>query len=152
MVLIDVTHTFPVSVSDAFTYITDLKNWSEYWPDFVRIQDPVNAHWSKPGDKVTIVIKFLNRERELNLILDEFQKEALVTYRSYQNSLPDTHHERHFKEIPGGIEYRLIVAYEPRKGMTGLFDRLFVKRAVERAVHKTVENLDKQLNPQRQQG
>ena len=29
MVRIEVSHTFPVSVAEAFAYITDMKNWPE---------------------------------------------------------------------------------------------------------------------------
>lgn len=145
MVHIETNYTFPVSVIEAFAYITNMSNWAEYWPDFVRIQDPANARWGKPGDEVTIVIKLLNRERTLNMKLEEFQADALVTYLSHQQGLPDARHERHFKAVPGGVEYRLVVDYEPRKGFRGLFDRLLVKRAVERALHKTVENLDRLL-------
>lgn len=143
MIRIEVTHIFPISLSEAFAYITDLKQWGAYWPDFVRIQDPANAQWSKPGNEVTIVIKLLNRERALNMKLEEFQKDKLVTYISHQQGLPDARHERHFKEIPEGFEYRLVVAFEPRKGLAGLFDRLYVRRAIVRAMHKTIENLDR---------
>ena len=57
MIYVETIHAFPVPVSDAFAYITDIKNWAAYWPDFVRIQDPANAHWGQPGDEVTIVLK-----------------------------------------------------------------------------------------------
>lgn len=142
MVRIEVSHTFPVSVAEAFTYITDLKNWPEYWPDFVRFENRKKAGWSNPGDKVTIVINLLNRERALNMELKEFQKDARVAYMSYQQGLPDVRHERHFKAVSGGCEYRLVVEYEPRPGFAGLFDRLLVKRSVERAMRKTVQTLD----------
>jgi len=148
MIRIEANHTFPVSVSKAFAYITDIKNWAAYWPDFVRIQDPVNARWGQPGDSITIVIKLLNRERALNMKLEEFQKDTLVTYRSHQTGLPDARHERHFRAIPGGFEYRLVVAFEPRPGVTGLIDRFLVKRAIARALRKTIENLDPVLREQ----
>ena len=143
MVRIEVSHTFPISVAKAFTYITDMKNWHEYWPDFIRIESPDRASWSKPSDKVTIVIKLLNRERALHMELKEFQQDTRVVYVSHQHGLPDVRHERHFKAIRAGCEYRLIVEYEPRQGFTGLFDRLLVKRSVERAMQKTVQNLDR---------
>jgi len=63
MIRIEVSHTFPVPVSEAFTYITDMRNWPAYWPDFIRIENLSEAKWSKPGDKSTVVIKLLNRER-----------------------------------------------------------------------------------------
>jgi polyketide cyclase/dehydrase/lipid transport protein len=143
MVHIEVRHTFPVSANEAFAYILDMTNWSEYWPDFVRIANPSEAAWSNPGDKVTVVIKFLNRERALNMELKEFQKNMRVTYISRQDGLPDAYHERHFKTIPVGCEYRLVVEYQPRQGFIGLFDKLLVRGSVERAMRKLVQNLDR---------
>ena len=64
MLRIEVTHTFDVSVTEAFAYITDMKNWPEYWPDFIRIENPAAAGWSSPGDRATVVIKLLTRERD----------------------------------------------------------------------------------------
>jgi hypothetical protein len=149
MVRIEVSHTFPVSVAEAFAYITSMQNWPAYWPDFIRIENPSEARWKNPGNKVTIVIKLLNRERALNMELKEFQENARVSYISRQQGLPDVRHERLFKTVPGGCEYRLIVEYEPRRGFAGLFDRLLVKRSVERAMHKTVQNLESVLQSRR---
>ena len=52
-VRVEVSHTFPVSVGLAFGYITALKNWPEYWPKFIRFEDPAGARFAKPGDRVT---------------------------------------------------------------------------------------------------
>jgi hypothetical protein len=142
MVRVEVRHTFPISVADAFAYITDIHNWPEYWPDFVRIENPSAAKWSSPGDHATVVIKLLNRERALNMELKEFIRDARVTYVSKQRGLPDVRHERHFLDAPAGCLYSLVVEYEPRPGLAGLFDRLLVKRSVEQAMRKTVLNLD----------
>jgi hypothetical protein len=142
VIQIEETHIYPVPLSEGFAYITDVKNWGDYWPDFVRINDPARARWSKPGDSINLVLRLLNRERELGMVLEEFKPEALVTYVSRQPGLPDAHHERHFRAVPKGFEYRLVVNYAPRSGLAGLFDRSLVRRAVTRAVHKTVENLD----------
>jgi hypothetical protein len=149
MVRIEMIHTFPINVGEAFSYITDVKNWPEYWPDFIRIENPSEARWSNPSDKATVVIKLLNRERALNMEMKKFQKDALVTYVSRQEGLPDVHHERHFKAIPTGCEYRLVVEYQPRQGIAGLFDSLLVKRSVERAMRKTVQNLDRVFQQRR---
>jgi hypothetical protein len=114
MLRIEVAHTFDVSVAEAFAYITDMKNWPEYWPDFIRIDNPAAAGWSNPGDRATVVIKLLNRERALNMELKAFQKDACVTYVSRQRGLPDVRHERRFEAARNGCVYRLIVEYEPR--------------------------------------
>ena len=47
-----------------------------------------------------------------------------------------------FSRCPRGFEYRLVVSYAPRTGFVGLFDRSVVRRAVTRALHKTIQNLD----------
>jgi hypothetical protein len=88
MLRIEVTHTFDVSVAEAFAYITDMKNWPEYWPDFILIDNPAAARWSNPGDKATVVIKLLNRERALNMELTAFHKDASVTYVSGSEGYP----------------------------------------------------------------
>ena len=139
---IDITHTFHVPVGEAFAYITDTGNWAKYWPDFVRINDPANARWGQPGDRITVVLKLLGRERELNMELENFQRDTVVTYRSHQRGLPDARHERHFETLSEGTEYRLVVEFEARPRLAGLFDRLIVRRAVTRAMHKTIDNLD----------
>ena len=54
MLRIEVTHTFDVSVAEALAHITDMKNWPEYWPDFIRIENPAAAVWSNPGDRATV--------------------------------------------------------------------------------------------------
>ena len=143
MVRIEVSHTFPGSVAKAFAYITSMQNWPAYWPDFIRIENPSEARWSYPGNKVTIVIKLLNRERALHMTLGEFQENARVTYISRQRGLPDVRHERHFTASPGGCVYHLIVEYAPRPGFAGLFDRLFLKRSVGQAMRRTVHNLER---------
>ena len=148
MLRIEVTHTFDVSVAEAFAYITEMKNWPEYWPDFIRIENPA-AGWSNPGDRATVVINLLNRECALNLELKAFQKDACVTYVSRQRGLPDVRHERHFEAARDGCVYRLIVEYEPRTGLVGLFDRTLVRRSVEQAMRRTMQNLDRLVHKRR---
>jgi hypothetical protein len=146
MIQVDMVHVYPVPLSEGFAYVTGVKNWGSYWPDFVRIEDPTNARWGKSGDRLTLVLRLLNRERALSMTLEEFEPDALVTYSSSQSGLPDAHHERHFRAVQGGFKYRLVVNYEPRPGLAGLFDRSLVRRAVTRAVSKTIRNLDAIFN------
>jgi hypothetical protein len=140
---VELTHVFPVPVSEAFAYITDIKNWPEYWPDFVRLENQTTAKWADPGDEVTMVIMLLNRERSLHMRLGEFKSNERVAYTSQQPGLPDIYHERHFKTTPAGCEYRLAVEYEPRPGLTWLFDRFILNGSFKNALQKTVDNLDK---------
>jgi hypothetical protein len=149
MTRVELTHTFPVSVGVAFAYITDTKNWNEFFPNFVRLHDPAHAKWDTPGDKVTVVIRLLGREVQVNMTLEQYQKDDRVTYVSRQQGLPDASHERYFRGVPGGFEFRPVVAFEPRSGLAGLFDRLLVKRAVEGALRKTIENLESAFMRQR---
>ncbi len=142
---IEVIQTFGVSVAEAFAYITDMKNWPEYWPGFVRLDNAAAATWSSPGDKATVVIELLNRERALNLELEAFRKDEYVTYVSRQRGLQDVHHERHFEAASGGCRYLLVVDYEPRRGLAGLYDRTILRRAVERALRQTTRTLSRLL-------
>ena len=149
MTRVELTHIFPVSHIDAFTYITDPRNWNEFFPNFVRLHDPAHARWNSPGDEVTVVIRLLGREVEVNMTLQQIEKDTRVTYVSRQQGLPNASHERHFKAVPEGFEFRPVVVLEPRTGLTGLFDRLVVKRAVAGALRKTIENLESVFKQQR---
>jgi hypothetical protein len=149
MIRVELTHTFPVSHSDAFAYITNTRNWKEFFPNFVRLHDSTHAKWNAPGDEVTVVIRLLSRDVEVHMTLHQFQKDTRVTYVSRQQGLPDASHERHFKAVPEGFEFRPVVVFEPRSGLAGLFDRLLVKRAVRGALRKTIENLELVFRQQR---
>jgi hypothetical protein len=60
-----------------------------------------------------------------------------------EDGLPDARHERHFAPTDGGFRYRLVVEYAPRPGVKGLYDRLLVRRGVDRALRRTIENLER---------
>jgi hypothetical protein len=149
MIRVELTHTFPISVGDGFAYITDTKNWNAFFPNFVRLDDAASAKWDTPGDKVAVVIRLLGREVQVNMTLEQYQKDNRITYVSRQRGLPDASHERHFRSVPGGFEFRPVIAFEPRSGLAGLLDRLVVGRAVAGALTKTVENLESAFVRQR---
>jgi hypothetical protein len=134
---------FPVTPSDGFAYITDPANWPEYWPGLVRI-DP-ESQWRRPGDRATLVLRMLGREVELEMTLLTIEPDRLVEYTSRQAGLPDARHWRHFGEIDGELDYRVVVEYEPRRGWRGLFDRLALRRATARALRETIANLRRRL-------
>lgn len=144
---IEVGQTYPVSVSRAFSYITDIASWPDYWPDFVRIEADGPLRWEQPGDRVTVVIRMLNRERALKMELESFEKDAHVTYSSAQQGLPLMHHERHFEAHPAGCEYRLVVSYMPRSGVRGIFDRTLLRRSVAGKLRQALATLEGQLVP-----
>jgi hypothetical protein len=133
--------TFPVSAEDAFDYITDLDNWPHYWPGFVRFEDRERSHWGIPGGMVTPVIQLLGREVPLHITLQEFERGRIVRYISQQPGLADAYHERHFSAVPEGCSYRAVVCSQPRWKWLGVYDRLLVRRAVKRTLHRTMANL-----------
>ena len=81
------------------------------------------------------------------MTLRELVPNRLVAYDSLQAGLPDAHHERHFLPVDGGFAYRIVVAYEPRKGPRGLLDRTVIRRGIDRAVRETMLNLERVLEP-----
>jgi Polyketide cyclase / dehydrase and lipid transport len=144
VIRVETTSVFSVPQPRGFAFITNVMNWPRYWPNFVRIEHDGVVHWSAPGDRITVVQRFLGREVTLRLQLDEFRPN-LIRYRSQQHGLPELAHERHFVELANGFEYRLVVVYAPHAGWRGLFDRVIFKRGVKRALGQTVHNLQAQL-------
>jgi Polyketide cyclase / dehydrase and lipid transport len=136
-------HHFAVPVETGFAFITDMANWPGYWPGFVRIES--SSRWSAPGDEARIVVRLIGRNVELRMTLRHFEENQLVEYESIQSGMPDAHHERHFVPANGGFLYRLVVEYEPRSGLRGLYDRLLLRRGVERALRQTVANVEATL-------
>jgi hypothetical protein len=145
MIRIEHQEHFAVSVETGFAFITDLANWPAYWPGFVGIE--AGSRWTAPGDEARIVVELLGRETELRLTMRRFEANRLVEYESVQRGLPDARHERHFTAAGSdGFDYRLVVEYEPRGGVRGVYDRLVVRRGVERALRRTTANLHAALS------
>ena len=143
MIRIEYEHRFAIPVEAGFAFITDIGNWHSYWPGFVRI-DP-GSRWGAPGDEARIVVRLLGRNVELHMRLRRFEENRLVVYESTQSGAPDARHERHFVPADDGFLYRIVVEYEPRGGLVGLYDRLVLRRGVERALRQTVANLEAAL-------
>jgi hypothetical protein len=144
VIRIEREHYFATSVEAGFEFITDMANWPAYWPGFVRVE--AGSQWSAPGDEARIVIRLLGRNVELRMTLGRFEENRLVEYESTQSGAPDAHHERRFTPADGGFLYQIVVEYEPRAGLRGLYDRLLLRRGVERALGRTVANLDAALS------
>lgn len=140
---IEVDRRLPVSVKDGFDYITDPGNWPEYWPRLVRITSA--GRWREPGDRASLVLRMLRRDVELEMELVRFEPYRLVEYTSQQRGLPAARHRRHFEEADDELAYRIGVEYEPRPGWRSLFDRLVVRRAIERTVDETIANLERRF-------
>jgi hypothetical protein len=143
VVRVEATHRYAVPVDRGFAFITDTANWPEYWPSFVRLEP--GSQWGAPGDTARLVTRLLGRERELEMTLTGFEPNRLVTYTSRQPGLPDARHERHFEPNEDGFVYRLVVEYEPRSGITGIYDRLVLGRGIRRAFRSTFDALERVL-------
>ena len=131
---------FAVPVEYGFDYITDVGNWPTYWPGLLEIVEP-EPSWSRPGDEMHVVMRFLSGPVEVAMTLEEFRPPERVVYRSAQSGLPAARHERHFRADDGGFEYRLVVEIEPRRGIAGLLDRTLVAWGVRRTLRRTLANL-----------
>lgn len=140
---VEATHRYDVPVERGFAFITDTANWSKFWPGYVRLEE--GSRWGASGDTARLVTRLFGRERELTMTIRAFEPDRLVTYTSTQPGLPDAHHERHFEPDGDGFVYRLIVEYEPRSGIVGVFDRVLLRRAVQRAFQRTFVALEEEL-------
>jgi uncharacterized protein YndB with AHSA1/START domain len=140
-VRIELETRFDVSLHTGFDFITDPANWPRYWPGLIRIEP--NSRWHEPGDQARLVLRLLGRPVELEMTLRQFAPYRLVEYTSVQRGLPDAHHERHFEDADSELGYRIVVSYEPRPGWRRTFDRVVVRRAIERAMRETIANLER---------
>jgi hypothetical protein len=140
---IEAAHRYDVPVERGFAFITNTANWAKFWPGYVRLEE--GSRWGSPGDTARLMTRLLGRERELTMTITGFEPNRLVTYVSTQPGLPDASHERRFEPDGEGFVYRLVVEYEPRGGMAGLFDRLLLGRGIRRAFHSTFMALEREL-------
>ena len=132
-------HLFAVPVVTGFGYITEVANWPVYWPGIVRVEP--GGRWAEPGDETNVVLKLLGREAKLRL--RRFEQDRLVEYDSSQAGLPDARHERRFAADGRGFRYRLVVEFQPRRGLVGICDRVLLRRGIDRALLRTIANLER---------
>jgi Polyketide cyclase / dehydrase and lipid transport len=137
------THEFEVPLEGAFAYITSLASWPDYWPGIRRVE-PGSA-WQTPGDEARIVVRLLGRDVELTMRLGRLEANRLLEYESRQDGLPDARHVRRFEPTEEGFRFGISVEYEPRTGVRGVYDRVVVRRGIERAILRTVANLEEVL-------
>ena len=128
---IEAAHRYGVAAERGFAFITETANWSKFWPGYVRLEE--GSSWGAVGDTARLTTRLLGRERELKMTVTAFEPDRLVTYASTQPGLPDAQHERHFEPDGEGFVYRLVVEYEPRGGIAGLYDLLLLERGIRRA-------------------
>jgi uncharacterized protein YndB with AHSA1/START domain len=144
MVRVEAAHHYDLPIERGFAFITDTANWSKFWPGYVRLEE--GSSWGAVGDTARLLTRLFGRERLLTMRITAFEPNRLVTYTSTQPGLPDASHERRFEPDGGGFIYRLVVAYEPRKGIAGLFDRFLLARGVRRAVQRTFMALEQEFS------
>jgi hypothetical protein len=118
-------HRFDVPLAAGFEYVTNTANWPSFWPGIVRVEP--GSRWAEAGDEARIVIELLRRPVELRMTLRRFEPRRLVEYDG------------------SGFRYRLVVEYEPRPGLKGLYDRVLVRRGVDGALRRTIANLEQAL-------
>lgn len=87
----------------------------------------------------------LFREVELDMCLVRIEPYRLVEYTSERRGLPAAQHWRYFTPAGDEVAYRIAVEYQPRPGWRGVFDRLVVRRAIERTVNATIANLEQRF-------
>ena len=140
---VELAHRYDVPVEQGFAFITNTSNWPKFWPGFVRLEPA--SEWAAAGDTAGLVTRLLGRDRELAMAVETFEPNRLVTYTSTQPGLPDAYHERHFVPDGDGFVYRLVVEYEPRSGVSGVFDRLLLGRGIRRAFKSTFAALEREF-------
>jgi uncharacterized protein YndB with AHSA1/START domain len=140
---VEAAHRYHVPVERGFAFITDTANWPKFWPGYVRLEE--GSSWGASGDTARLVTRLLGRERELAMTVTAFEPNRLVTYTSTQPGLPDAYHERRFERDGDGFVYRLVVEYEPRRGLAGVFDRVVLARGIRRAFAQTFAALEREL-------
>ena len=140
---IEAARRFDVPVERGFAFITDTANWPGFWPGYVRLEE--GSRWGAAGDTARLATRLLGRERELTMTIRAFEPNRLVTYTSTQPGLPDAYHERHFRSDGDGFVYGLVVEYEPRGGIAGVFDRTLLARGIRRAFENTFDALEGEI-------
>ena len=143
MVRVEASHRFGVPVERGFAFVTDTANWPSFWPGYVRLEE--GSSWRAVGDTARLVMRLLGRERLLTMHITAFEPNRLVTYTSTQPGLPDAVHERHFEPDGSGFVWRLVVEYEPRGRLAGLFDRVLLPRGLRRALERTFAGVEQAL-------
>ena len=136
---IELSRRLPVPAADGFAYITDPRNWPDYWPRLVRVV--AAERWREPGDHAALVLRLLGRDVELQMTLTRFEPPRLVEYTSTQRGLPAARHWRHFAPAGDELDYRIGVEFVPR----GVFDRVLVRRAIRRSLRETLDNLERRF-------
>jgi carbon monoxide dehydrogenase subunit G len=145
VVRIEMSRHFGVPAERAYAFITDMRNWSRFFPGFVSL-DP-ESRFTAPGDVASLTSKLLGRERHVQLTFERMEPNRSFAYTSRQEGLPDAYHERTFMADGDGFTFNLSVTYEARPGLQGLVDRVVLPSAVRRLLRRTLDALEVALEP-----
>jgi carbon monoxide dehydrogenase subunit G len=137
---VEASRHFGVPAERAFAFITDTRNWAQFFPGFVAL-DPT-SRFAVPGDVASLTSKILGRDRRVYLTLERIDPNRSFSYTSRQEGLPDAHHERTFTPEGEGFRFGLSVSYQPRRGLRGLVDRIVLRPAVRRLLARTLDALE----------
>jgi hypothetical protein len=137
---IEVSRHYPIPVARAFTFVTEMRNWSRFFPGFIAL-DP-ESRWTAAGDVAALTTKLLGRTRRVTLTLERIEPHRYFSYTSTQEGLPVAHHERTFTPEGDGFAFHLSVAYEARRGLRGVVDRVVLAQAVRRLLQQTLNALE----------
>ena len=139
LIRVEAGSRFPVSARAGFDYITDPRNWLDYWPRAISVEP--GARWERPDDRARVVLRLGGLRVALDMTLVRIDPYRLVEYTSRQAGLPAARHWRRFEEHDGELAYRIVVEYAARPGWRTFVDRSVVRAATERAVSETLANL-----------
>lgn len=137
---IEVSRHYGIPVARGYAFVTDVRNWSQFFPGFIAL-DP-ESRWTAAGDVASLTTKLLGRTRRVTLTLERIEPHHDFSYTSTQEGLPVAHHERTFTAEGDGFTFNLSVAYEARRGLRGVVDRVVLKQAVRRLLQQTLDALE----------
>ena len=142
---IEVSRHFGVPAERGYAFITDMRNWSRFFPGFIAL-DP-ESRCSAPGDVASLTTKLFGRERRVRLTFERMEPNRSFSYVSRQDGLPDAYHERTFISDGDGFTFKMSVTYTARPGVRGLVDRVVLTPAVRRLLRRTLDALEVALAP-----
>lgn len=132
---------YPVSRTDAFSYLTDPQNWPDYYSGVVAVAE--SAAFGKPGDTVDVTYSLLGRRVGVSVTVDEIRDGEMIRHTAVVPGLPDVHQTWTYRDAGDGL---MLDASLTTEGSTSFFgraiDRLVVPRALQRDLERTLGKLE----------
>ena len=127
-----------VPPQEAFTFVSEPENWPTFIPEMLSVHK--DADWGRPGGKVTQTMKIAGRTSTSEFELTEWDPPHGFRYTARSSDLPDSDQRRAFSPTAGGTRFVGTSEMTPRRGLTGLFDRLSLL-AIKRTMTKAMRRL-----------